>query len=235
MATPAIKGKLTPDEKSRNISQGSKNFWDSPRGQQLRKERSEQMRGNKSAVKNKIQYLPPPGKEREQPGPGQYTGTESDVPGSAAAAAPGEQPAAAPVKEISNEKFLKVWPMFLVRLHKCFERALFVGEWAGTKIVQRFFPDKRVIMKIDEYTKADAEAESEFSDLLVGDTVPQWIARNKIKAWLIWRATWLLGGTHVKLEDVPEKERKNVRASEVHHKPGSRPGESQGITGDAFD
>lgn len=242
MAIPAIKRqKLTPDQRSANVSRGVKNYWDTPEGQARREEQRKRMMGNE--VRKKSVFVgaihgdkPDPG--NPPPADGAYTGTEPGhgAPG-AAAAAPGS-PEAAPLKAVDEEKFKKVWPQFLVRLHKCFQRGAFVLQWGGNKIVQRFFPNKRVIVRIDDYTKADAEAESEFSDLLLDDSVPMWIARNRFKAWIIWRLTWIVGGTHVDVEEIQPKVLK-----ETHNEPGSKPKPStdanttkgQGITSPDFD
>lgn len=243
MSVPAIKRKnLTPDERSKAVSQGVKNYWDSPEGQKARQAQRERMMGNK--IKSKPEYIPPDGKKIfsfDSPihGDGGYTGTEPghSKPEGGSAAAPGVDPA--PVKEIDASKFAKVWPQFLVRLHKSVERLSVVGEWTVNKLImKRFFKKKRVRFEIDPFTKADAEAESELTDMLLEDGPARWVARHKIKAWFIWRLTWIIGGTHVKVEDVPEESGKN-KETEIHHAPGTKPSDAgrsaASITSSDFD
>jgi hypothetical protein len=232
MSVPAIKSKnLSPDERSRAVSQGVKNYWDSPAGQEARKKQRERMMGNK--IKSKVGEYIPPGPKRlhfDSPinGDGGYMGAEPGhtraEPGSTEA--PGAE--VKPVKEIDATKFAKVWPQFLVRLHKSVERLGVVFEWGVNKVImKRFFKKKRVRFEIDPFTKADAEAESELTDLLLEDGPARWVARHKVRAWFIWRATWIIGGTHIKLEDAPEEEKKN-KETETFHAPGTKPSSAAG-------
>jgi len=192
-------------------SQAVKDYWKTPEGQKRKAEQRERMFGNKNAKKNKPGEYIPPGPEGEStspPGQG-YTGTEpghEKKPGQRT-----EDPPPAAPKQISPEVFRRAWPKFLKRVHKAFSRIFGIVEWGANKLLVKWFPTVKIHITLDDYTPAEAELDTELTELLLEDTLPAWISKHKIRAFFIAAGAWLIGGINFKVE---KREEKDGRASE---------------------
>lgn len=201
----------TTDKKPK--SEGLKAYWDSPEGRARRLKASERMAGNTNAKKNKPQYIPP----GETGGAGAKTSTSPPGEGAYAGVDPAFKPktgqeqvnAGDPprqVKPISNEKFQKAWPKFLLRLHRGFTKVMMGVSWAANLVFHRFFPEKNIVITIDEYTKEEAELDRELTELVIEEDLALWISKNRWKAFMIGTFAWFFGGIDVKIENKKKKE-----------------------------